>query len=247
MTTPAHDPTYLGAAETGWEQGYDAAVAHASGGSVPRNPYTQLRDDRRAYVRDQIIDTYGDLRDEEGDSLFDNTEVLDAILDAHADWIAGQRLPQSAPLDVRGTIVAATACARELRGNGPAPDTGEAADLLDELVAAVIAARSDIPAKPTPNVTPDVRTWTAHWQETTDWTQARYITVDRVADRIILHVSGIDQDLRRHGQSGDHQPAAVSHLCSAMWAGRIHRCARAAGHPGEHKCECGDRSEGQPQ
>lgn len=94
MTSPAHDPTYLGAAATGWEEGYDAAVAHTAGGPVPRNPYTQLRDDRHAYVREQVVETYGSLITDDGDSLFDYAEVVAAILDAHTDWLAGQRLPQ---------------------------------------------------------------------------------------------------------------------------------------------------------
>lgn len=89
MTTPAHDPTSLGALETGWEEGYDAAVTHTSGGPVPRNPYTKLRDDRIAYVEQQVRESFT-VCDEDGEDIFDQTDFIDAILDAHADWIAGQ-------------------------------------------------------------------------------------------------------------------------------------------------------------
>lgn len=64
MTT--HDPTHLGALETGYDQGYDEALLAVNrqlrdaglnpddlfgdGVESGTNPYTQLRDDRRKYV-----------------------------------------------------------------------------------------------------------------------------------------------------------------------------------------------------
>lgn len=109
MTDIAHDPTHLGALETGYEEGHtDAVIAlrraiHQIGLDPDNrdallriveadygNPHTKLFDDRREYVRQQVVDTYGPLITEDGDSLFDNTEVVDAILDAHADWLAAR-------------------------------------------------------------------------------------------------------------------------------------------------------------
>ena len=101
-----HDPTNLGALETGYDEGYDDALIDVNrqlrdaglnpadlfgdGVEARTNPYTKLFDDRREYVRQQVVDTYGPLITEDGDGLFDYTEVVDAILDAHADWLTGQ-------------------------------------------------------------------------------------------------------------------------------------------------------------
>lgn len=82
-----YDPNVLGAAETGWEEGYDAAVTHTNGGPVPRNPYTKLREDRIAYVREQIREEFGPLN-EDDDLVILPDDLLDALLDSHADWLA---------------------------------------------------------------------------------------------------------------------------------------------------------------
>lgn len=99
MTT---DPTHLGALETGYELGHTEAVialrnALAAGTDPARlvdaletsysNPHTKLFDDRREYVREQVTDAFGGFYDEDGDELFDQTDFVDAILDANADWM----------------------------------------------------------------------------------------------------------------------------------------------------------------
>ncbi|WP_287004625.1 MULTISPECIES: hypothetical protein [Gordonia] len=108
MTDTAHDPTHLGALETGYEEGHnDAVIAlrraiHQIGldpdnrdallrnvESDYGNPFTKLFDDRREYVREQVSNAFGTIVDEDGDDLFDG-EVIDAILDAHADWLAAR-------------------------------------------------------------------------------------------------------------------------------------------------------------
>lgn len=91
-----NDPTHLGALETGWDEGYLAGLAAAATDSEAENPHTKLFDDRRAYVEQQIVDTYGPLTTEDGDSLFDYAEVVDAILDAHADWMTAHQTGDSA-------------------------------------------------------------------------------------------------------------------------------------------------------
>lgn len=103
MTT--HDPTHLGALETGYDQGYDEALLAVNrqlrdaglnpddlfgdGVESGTNPYTRLRDDRTAYVQQQVTDAFGTITDEDGDDLFDG-EIIDAILDAHADWLTNR-------------------------------------------------------------------------------------------------------------------------------------------------------------
>lgn len=103
MTT--HDPTHLGALETGYDQGYDEALLavnrrlrdaglnpddlFSDGVESGANPYTRLRDDRTAYVQQQVTDAFGTITDEDGDDLFDG-EIIDAILDAHADWLTNR-------------------------------------------------------------------------------------------------------------------------------------------------------------
>lgn len=103
MTT--HDPTHLGALETGYDQGYDEALLAVNrrlrdaglnpddlfgdGVESGANPYTRLRDDRTAYVQQQVTDAFGTITDEDGDDLFDG-EIIDAILDAHADWLTNR-------------------------------------------------------------------------------------------------------------------------------------------------------------
>lgn len=137
-----YDPTHIGALETGWEEGYDAAVAHTTGGPVPRNPYTKLRDDRLEYVRRQVVEQFGDLDRYDNEDFIDQDDVLDAILNAHADWLAGHTAPVGTPDNIRVLITAATAVVRELRGDGPSPHTDEPADIIEQLVAAVIAGNT---------------------------------------------------------------------------------------------------------
>lgn len=149
MTT---DPTHLGALQTGWDEGYLAGLAAAATDSEAENPHTKLFDDRRAYVEQQIVDTYGPLTTEDGDSLFDYPEVVDAILDAHTDWLAAQ-----------------------------AANGGK--------------------------------------------------------------VSGSEFILGR----AKPETLQAEHLCQATWQGRLCRCVLGAGHPGEHRCSCGDRREGETQ
>lgn len=83
-----YDPTYLAASETAWDEGYLAGLAAAATDSVAENPHTKLRDDRRAYVLDAVRDLFIVLVDEDGEEYGDY--VYDAILDAHADWIASR-------------------------------------------------------------------------------------------------------------------------------------------------------------
>lgn len=195
MTTPAHDPTYLGAAETGWEQGYDAAVAHASGGSVPRNPYTQLRDDRAAYVQNRVNDQFDVQLNEDGEDVFDtNADWIDAILDAHTDWLAAQRAGARLGVDMEieigtDTPRVARAVAAEIQRFDPAE--------VGELLAVMADEIDELRAKPsTPNVAPQLTAgptvlgWTADWTQTADWRLARHITVDDAnGSRHILHVT----------------------------------------------------------
>lgn len=150
----AHDPTLLGALETGYEQGHIDAITEVRAKLIAAgldldsvdlegdyaNPFTKLFDDRRAYVREQVTDTFGSITNEDGDDLFDCADAIDTILDAHADWLAGQRVPQSVPADTRELLTTAHAVSRELRGDGPPPHTDEPADVIDALAAALTAA-----------------------------------------------------------------------------------------------------------
>lgn len=149
------DPTHLGALQTGYEQGHsdavlDLRVALREHGIDPEtieavvtdryaNPFEALFDDRREYVRQEVRETFGSVTDEDGDDLFDQTDLVDAILDAHADWLTGHAAPVGTPDDVRALITTATAVVRELRGGGPPPHTDEPADIIDRLIAAVVA------------------------------------------------------------------------------------------------------------
>lgn len=101
-----HDPTHLGALQTGYEQGHtdavlDLRIALRQHGIDPEtieavvtdrytNPFEALFDDRREYVRQEVRDAFGSVTDEDGDDLFDG-EVIDAILDAHADWLTAHQ------------------------------------------------------------------------------------------------------------------------------------------------------------
>lgn len=158
MTTPAHDPTCLGASETAYDEGYDDAIIDIRrklrGAGIAdmddvidvvdpedrENPYTKYRSDRIAYVEQQVRDSFT-LCDEDGEDIFAQTDFLDAILDAHTDWLSAH------------------------------------------------AAKQPVAAEPA-------------------------------------------------------SPEANAHLCQAMWQGRLCRCVFGAGHPGEHRCSCGDRREG---
>ena len=152
MTT---DPTHLGALEAGYDEGYgdamiaaqrelrdtgadtrlDPLVDRSLAGGID-NPYRRMFNDRREYVREQLSNAFGAIVDEYGDDVFEQTDFIDAILDAHADWLAGHPTPGT-PANLATTLTAAAACARELRGNGPPPDSAEPADLLDDLARIV--------------------------------------------------------------------------------------------------------------
>lgn len=102
------DPTNLHALETGYDEGYDEALLDVNrqlrdaginpddlfgdGVEARTNPYTKLFDDRREYVREQVNEQFGSLHDGDSDEdLFDHDDVLDAILDAHADWMTAHQ------------------------------------------------------------------------------------------------------------------------------------------------------------
>ena len=92
-STPAHDPTYLGAAAQGYDEGYLAGQLDARRGVDDpdgSNPFTKLRDDRRAYVREQVTESFGSFYGPDDEDVFDVEDFVDAILDAHADWLAAQ-------------------------------------------------------------------------------------------------------------------------------------------------------------
>lgn len=149
----AHDPTLLGALETGYEQGHIDAITEVRAKLIAAgldldsvdlegdyaNPFTKLFDGRREYVEQQVREAFT-VVDEDGEDVFEQTDFIDAILDAHADWLAGQRVPQSVPADTRELLTTAHAVSRELRGDGPPPHTDEPADVIDALAAALTAA-----------------------------------------------------------------------------------------------------------
>lgn len=68
---------------------YDQALEDA-GITDPANPYRRLLDDRREFVHQQVTDGYGEIVDADGDDVLD-TDVLDAILDAHDEWLTQQQ------------------------------------------------------------------------------------------------------------------------------------------------------------
>ena len=96
------DPTNLHALETGYDEGYndalldvnrqlrdagiDPADLFGDGVEARTNPYTKLFDDRREYVEQQVREAFT-VVDEDGDDVFEQTDFIDAILDAHADWM----------------------------------------------------------------------------------------------------------------------------------------------------------------
>lgn len=87
------DLTHLGASEHAFDEGYLAGQIDARNGRDDpdaSNPYTRLREDRRAYVRDQVANTFGHVVDEDGNDILDADAWLDEILDAHADWMTGR-------------------------------------------------------------------------------------------------------------------------------------------------------------
>lgn len=106
-----HDPTNLGALQTGYEEGHnDAVIALRRAvedirdsnlrGALLRaveddysNPFEKLFDDRRAYVRERVTNVFGTKGDEDGDAVLDDLDWFDALLDAHADWLAGRQTP----------------------------------------------------------------------------------------------------------------------------------------------------------
>lgn len=104
-----HDPTNLGALETGYDEGYgdamiaaqrelrdtgadtrlDPLVDRSLAGGID-NPYRRVFNDRLAYVREQVTNSVGDFYGPDDESVFEWGEFIDAILDAHADWLAAQ-------------------------------------------------------------------------------------------------------------------------------------------------------------
>ena len=54
------------------------------------NPYRRVFNDRLAYVREQVTNSVGDFYGPDDESVFEWGEFIDAILDAHADWLAAQ-------------------------------------------------------------------------------------------------------------------------------------------------------------
>lgn len=123
-----HDPTHLGALQTGYEEGHnDAVIALRRAvenirdsnlrGALLRavegdysNPFEKLFDNRREYVRERVTEQFGHIVDSDETDLFDMTYVVDAILDAHADWLAGHAPaapPQPHPEPLRNTVAAA--------------------------------------------------------------------------------------------------------------------------------------------
>lgn len=102
------DPTNLHALETGYDHGYDDALVDVNrqlrdaglnpddlfgdGVEARTNPYTKLFDDRREYVEQQVREAFT-VVDEDGDDVFEQTDFIDAILDAHADWMTAHQVP----------------------------------------------------------------------------------------------------------------------------------------------------------
>lgn len=100
-----YDPNVLGACENAYDEGYGDAVIdirrslrgagianvddiiEAPDPEDRENPYTKMREDRIAYVEQQVRESFT-VCDEDGEDIFDQTDFIEAILDAHADWIA---------------------------------------------------------------------------------------------------------------------------------------------------------------
>lgn len=161
-----HDPTALGALQTGYEEGHnDAVIALRRAvedirdsnlrGALLRaveddysNPFEKLFDDRREYVREQVTEMFGHIvtdTDDETD-LFDMTDVVDAMLDAHADWIAGRqaRATDKTPEPLLNTVADLPQPADCLPGDVYLVRTRDAGD---ELVAA-----SRLPGHPSDSI-----------------------------------------------------------------------------------------------
>lgn len=254
MTT---DPTHLGALEAGYELGHTEAVialrnALAAGTDPAHladvletsysNPHTKLFDDRRDYVQQQVSEAFSFYGPDDED-VFDQTDLIDAILDAHADWLAGHPTPGT-PANLATTLTAAAACARELRGNGPPPDSTEPADLLDDLTRIVRDQQEQID---------ELRTSRDNWRDEAEHERAKPETsqaacgftgiaaIASTGERATVQCS------LRAGHDGPHQdgptgvrwvqmPAArqCDELLIGDTLGDPVRCIRTHGHDGRH-------------
>ncbi|AYR02614.1 hypothetical protein SEA_BIBWIT_61 [Gordonia phage Bibwit] len=100
-TAPA--PNHLDAMRTAWEDGYaDGRIdGKREYDGDPENPYAKLLTDRREFVREQVEDAYGALVTDDGEFVLHerNAEWVDAVLDAHDEWLALQRHIEPLPAD----------------------------------------------------------------------------------------------------------------------------------------------------
>ncbi|ROZ88973.1 hypothetical protein [Gordonia sp. OPL2] len=125
------DLTHLGCREVAWEEGFEAgATWHQSGptgvpNDPPPNPYTALREQPLAYVR-SVVDRqfHTDPDDELGD------DYIEAILDAHSEWLGGQR--GQAEGDI-GCAISTADVAIPSASNTRAETLAQARDVLAEL------------------------------------------------------------------------------------------------------------------
>lgn len=255
MTT---DPTHLGALQTGYDEGYDDALIDVNrqlrdagidpadlfgdGVEARTNPYTKLFDDRRDYVQQQVSEAFSFYGPDDED-VFDQIDLIDAILDAHADWLAGHPTPGT-PADLATTLTAAAACARELRGNGPPPDTAEPADLLDDLARIVRDQQEQID---------ELRTSRDNWRDEAEHERTKLETLQATCGFTgiaAIASSGERSTVQcslRAGHDGPHEdgptgvrwvqmPAArqCDELLIGDTLGEPVRCIRTQGHDGRH-------------
>lgn len=259
MTT---DPTHLAASEAAYDEGYgdamiaaqrelrdtaadtrlDPLVDQALAGGID-NPYRRVFNDRLAYVREQVTNTHGDFYGPDDESVFDEAEFVGAILDAHADWLAGHPTPGT-PANLATTLTAAAACARELRGNGPPPDSTEPADLLDDLARIVRDQQEQID---------ELRTSRDNWRDEAEHERAKPETPQAacgftgIAAIASTGERATVQCALRAGHDGPHEdgptgvrwvqmPAArqCDELLIGDTLGEPVRCIRTQGHDGRH-------------
>lgn len=81
---------YLSWMAQAWDDGYSDGMAAAACDAEAMNPYQKLIDDRRQCVRDVIEDQFGPLTDDD-DVVILPDHLLDAILDAHDEWLSIQK------------------------------------------------------------------------------------------------------------------------------------------------------------